>query len=124
LTAELYEDGGEETTDILFSGVLEIKEEVRHVCRHCAGDAFDILNDRRAGVLVENISIPCRNNSYRVTYVSTLLPHPAIKIESLVVKSEDAGYGNIRFPWIHSTDPDSFQFLNALLSMNHSVVPL
>ena len=31
LTAELYEDGGEETTDILFSGVLEIKEEVRHV---------------------------------------------------------------------------------------------
>jgi hypothetical protein len=47
LTAELYEDGGKETTDILFSDVLKIKEEVRHVCRPGAGDALDILNDRR-----------------------------------------------------------------------------
>lgn len=47
LTAELYEDGGEKTTDILFSYVLKIKEEVRHVCRPGAGDAFDILNDSR-----------------------------------------------------------------------------
>lgn len=47
LTAELDEDGGEETTDILFSDVLKIKEEVRHVSRPGAGDVFDILNDSR-----------------------------------------------------------------------------
>jgi hypothetical protein len=48
LTAQLDKNRGEKSMDILFSGVLEIKEEVRHMCGPGVGDEFDVLNDRRA----------------------------------------------------------------------------
>ena len=47
LVAKLDEYGGEESTRILFSRILEVKKEVSHVCRPSVGDAFDILNNRR-----------------------------------------------------------------------------
>lgn len=48
LATELDENGREEGTDVLFSGVLEVEEEVCHVCWPSYGNAFDILDDRRA----------------------------------------------------------------------------
>jgi hypothetical protein len=49
LVAELDEDGREESTGILFFGVLKIKKEIGHVRWPSVRDAFDILDNRRAG---------------------------------------------------------------------------
>jgi hypothetical protein len=55
LAAELDEDRRDKSSGILFGKVLEIEEEIGHVCRPSFGDAFDILDDRRT-VVVDNIS--------------------------------------------------------------------
>ena len=33
------------------------------------------------------------------------------------------GNDNVRFPWIHSNDPDAFQSVKVVLSVNHVAVP-
>ena len=48
LVAELDENGREEGARILFSGVFEVEKKVGDVCWRGVGDAFDILDDRRA----------------------------------------------------------------------------
>jgi hypothetical protein len=47
VTAKLDKNRRKKSTGILFSGVLEIEEEVRHVCGPGVGSEFDVLNDRR-----------------------------------------------------------------------------
>jgi hypothetical protein len=49
LVTELDENGREESTGILFFGILEIEKEVGDMCWPGVGDAFDVLDDRRAG---------------------------------------------------------------------------
>ena len=51
LFAELDEDGREESTGVLFSGVFEIKR-VGHMCCPDFRNAFNVLNDRRAIVVI------------------------------------------------------------------------
>ncbi len=87
MATELDENRGEEGTGVLFSGVLEIEEEIGYVCGPDFGNAFDILDDRRASNRYYKHS--GRNESYRVTHVRTLLPEPATDPE-VVMKSKDA----------------------------------
>jgi len=48
LIAELYENGREESTGVLLSGVPEVEKKVSHMCLPGSGDAFDVLDDRGA----------------------------------------------------------------------------
>jgi hypothetical protein len=52
LFAKLNEDGREESTGILFSSIFEIKKEVGDMCCTSFGDAFNVLNNRRAIVVM------------------------------------------------------------------------
>lgn len=48
LMAELYENGREESTRVLLSGVPEVEKKVSHMCWPGGGGAFDVLDDRGA----------------------------------------------------------------------------
>jgi hypothetical protein len=48
LAAELDKDGREEGAGVFFCSVLEIEEEIGHVCRSCVGYMFNILDNHRA----------------------------------------------------------------------------
>jgi len=64
---------------VLFSGVLGVEKEVRHACRTGCGNAFDILDDRRAGDddrLCRVSKLPLRKCDCEA-YVRTVLPQPA-----------------------------------------------
>jgi len=60
LVAKLGEYGREEGTCVLFFRILEVKKEVGYVCRPGVGDTFDILNDRRTIVIIDDMSNPCQ----------------------------------------------------------------
>ena len=79
LITELDESGREESVGILFSSVFEVEKKVGDVCWPGVGDAFDILDDRRASDYISNLG---RDKYYLVTYVATLFPEPAMKLIS------------------------------------------
>ncbi len=122
MATELDENRGEEGTGVLFSGVLEIEEEIGYVCGPDFGNAFDILDDRRASSRYYKHS--GRNESYRVTHVRTLLPEPATDPEVVIEEQRCKEQKDVRFPYIHSKDPDFFQSLKMLPSVNHSAEAL
>jgi hypothetical protein len=56
LFAELDEDRREESTGVLFSSVFEIKKEVGQMYCLDFGDAFNVLNNRRAIVVIVRLT--------------------------------------------------------------------
>jgi hypothetical protein len=74
-------------------------------------------------VIVDDMSNPSLDKSYRKTYVTTLLPEPAMTFQVIYYTQYMQGQENTRFPWIQNNDPDCFQSLNVELSMNQVVVP-
>jgi hypothetical protein len=56
------------------------------------------------------------------TYSSVLFPDPAER-SSHQCKARARGWKDLRFPWIHKSDPIAFHCANTLLSKNHAAVP-
>ena len=67
-------------------------------------------------------NINCRH--WDNTYSSILFPDPATRSRSHQCKARAYNSGNLRFPWIHKSDPVAFHSANTLLSKNHVAVPL
>lgn len=59
-----------------------------------------------------------------MTYRSVLFPAPALRSTCLLASGTRWWLENIRFPWIHRSDPDAFHSVNLLLPRNHFAVPL
>ena len=76
--------------------------------------------------LVENITEfeRSRIDTNDITHRRVLFPDPAIRTGRGQCKGHDGDGKNIRFPWIHKSDPLDFHSANTLLSKNHAAVPL
>ena len=59
--------------------------------------------------------------SLGVTYLRILFPNPAIGHQRY---PELKGREDVRFPWTHNREPDTFQFSKVLPSINHAAEPL
>ena len=59
-----------------------------------------------------------------ITYRSVLFPAPAVRSTSYRHKALISSSKDVRFPWIHNSDPFAFHSVNGLLSKNHAPVPL
>ena len=59
-----------------------------------------------------------------MTYKRVLFPAPAVRSTSYTCRAVIRNSKNVRFPWIHKSDPFAFHSFNALLSKNHAAVPL
>jgi hypothetical protein len=59
-----------------------------------------------------------------MTYRSVLFPAPAVRSTSYRCRALIGSSKDVRFPWIHKSDPLAFHSVNALLSKNHAAVPL
>ena len=59
-----------------------------------------------------------------MTYRSVLFPAPAAQPTSYRCKVLICSLNDVRFPYIHKSDPFAFHSVNALLSKNHVAVPL
>ena len=58
------------------------------------------------------------------THVRTLLPEPAVELKVCCEERRCKERKDVRFPYIHNTDPDFFQSPKVLLSVNQTAVPL
>lgn len=76
LIAELDENGRKESMGVLFSGVPRVEKEIRYACRTGCGNAFDILDDRRAGDDDQVSKLPLSKCDCEA-YARTVLPEPA-----------------------------------------------
>ncbi len=76
-----------------------------------------------AELTADNINTD-QNETYQVTHVRTLLPEPAKELKACYKERRCKVRKDVRFPCIHNNDPDFFQSLKVLLSVNHTAVAL
>jgi len=73
-----------------------------------------IVDDYEQSWLIQTLSGNIRNDALAGT---------RYEIQSQLLHARRTGKGNARFPWIQNNDPDCFQSLNIVPSINQVAVP-